>query len=62
MPVILHLYGMSLGLVATVLGRGESLTREYLEIIETYLKDADTVRDYLRKRGVHIPTKIPYSG
>lgn len=60
--LILHLYGMSPGLTATVLGRGESLIREYLEIIETYLKDADTMRDYLRKRGVHVPTKIPYSG
>jgi len=60
--LILHLYGMSPGLMATVLGRGESLIREYLEIIETYLKDADTMRDYLRKRGVHVPAKIPYSG
>jgi hypothetical protein len=60
--LVLHLYDISPSLMATVLRRGESLIREYLELIETYLKDADIMRDYLRKRGVHIPVKIPYSG
>jgi hypothetical protein len=60
--VILHIYGMDPALMAAVLGRGESLIHEYLDIITRYLKDTDTMREYLRKRGVQLPAKIAYNG
>ena len=60
--LILHLYGLSLKLMAGVLSRGESLIREYLNLIATYLKDVDTIREHLRKRGVELPANIPNSG
>ncbi len=52
--LILHLYGLPLSLMASVLGYGQSLVREYLELIRNYLKDRETMRNYLRKRGVKI--------
>jgi hypothetical protein len=59
---ILHIYGMDPVLMAAVLGREESLIHEYLDIITRYLKDTDTMREYLRKRGVQLPAKIAYNG
>jgi hypothetical protein len=60
--LILHLYGLPPSLTARVLGRGESLVNEYLELINQYLKDSEEMRDYLRKRGVKIIRKISYNG
>ncbi|HSW63613.1 MAG TPA: DUF1670 domain-containing protein, partial [Dissulfurispiraceae bacterium] len=60
--LILHLYGMDPVLMATVLRRGEYLVNEYLDVITRYLKDAETMREYLRKQGVQLPPKIAYSG
>jgi len=53
--LILHLYGLPQRLIASVLGRGESLIGEYLELIAAFLKDPDTMRAHLRQRGVNIP-------
>lgn len=50
--LILHLYGLSPELVAIVLGHRKSLIREYLDLIATHLKDVNTLREHLRKRGV----------
>jgi len=52
---MLHLYGLNPKLMATVLGRGESVIYEYLDLIGIYLKDINTIRNYLRKRGVQMP-------
>jgi len=60
--LILHLFGLSPKLMAGVFGRGESLIHEYLDLIATYLKDVDTIREHLRKRGVELPVNIPNSG
>ncbi|MEW6243958.1 MAG: DUF1670 domain-containing protein [Bacillota bacterium] len=60
--LILHLYGLNPKLMATVLGRGESVIYEYLDLIGTYLKDINIIRDYLRKRGVQIPANVSDSG
>lgn len=60
--LILHLYGLNPKLMATVLGRGESLIHEYLDLMGTYLKDINTIRDYLRKRGVQMPANVSDSG
>lgn len=60
--LILHLYRLPPHLIASVLGRGESLIGEYLELIATYLKEPDTMRAHLRQRGIKIPTQISNSG
>jgi hypothetical protein len=60
--LILHLYGLPQQLIASVLGRGESLIGEYLELIATYLKDPEIMRDHLRQRGIKIPAQISNSG
>lgn len=60
--LILHLYGLNPKLMATVLGRGESVIYEYLDLIGTYLKDINTIRDYLQKRGVQMPANVSDSG
>lgn len=60
--LILRLYGLPQRLIASVLGRGESLIGEYLELITAFLKDPDTMRDHLRQRGVNIPAQISNSG
>lgn len=60
--LILHLYGLPPPLIATVLSRGETVIAEYLDLIGTYLKDADTMRAHLRSRGVRIPIEISDSG
>lgn len=43
--LILYLFGLSPKLMAGVLGRGESLIHEYLDLIATHLKDVNTIRD-----------------
>jgi len=60
--LILHLYGLSPKLMASVLGRGESLIHEYLDLIAAHLKDVNTMRDHLRKRGVELPSNISNNG
>jgi len=45
-----------------VLGRGQTLVEEYLELIRTYLKDSETMRGYLRQKGVQLPAQISYGG
>lgn len=60
--LILHLYGLAPELMATVLGRGEYLIHEYLDLITTYLRDVNTMRDYLRRRGVKVPLNVSNSG
>lgn len=60
--LILYLYGLPLKLMATALGRGEYLIHEYLDLIVKYLKDVNTMRDYLRKRGVPVPVIVLNSG
>jgi len=44
------------------LGRGQTLVQEYLELIQTYLKDSETMRGYLRQKGVQLPAQISYGG
>jgi hypothetical protein len=60
--LILHLYGLPPRLMATVLGHGLSLVEEYIELIAKYLKDADTMRSYLRERHLELPANVSYSG
>ena len=60
--LILHLYGLPVELMAGVLGRGQYLVGEYLEIIQHRLKDAAVMRDYLRARGLKVPTQISLNG
>lgn len=60
--LILHLYGLTPTLMASVLGRSESLVQEYLDLIANYLKDVDTMREHLRKRGVNVPLQISNGG
>ncbi len=60
--LILHLYGLPQRLIASVLGRGESLIGEYLELIAAFLKEPETMRAHLRQRGIKIPAQISNSG
>lgn len=60
--LILHLYGLTPALMASVLGRSESLVQEYLDLIAAYLKDADTMREHLRRKGVTVPLQISNGG
>jgi len=60
--LILHLYGLPPALITAVLGRGQTLVEEYLELIRTYLKDSETMRGYLRQKGVELPAQISYGG
>jgi hypothetical protein len=53
--LILHLYGLTPPLMASVLHCGESLVHEYLELIADYLKDREQMRAYLRGHGVAVP-------
>lgn len=57
--LILQLYGLPKALIASVLGKGESLVDEYLDLIERYLKDPEEMRAYLRSKGVTMPTALP---
>jgi hypothetical protein len=54
--LILCLYAIPPPLMARILGRGEYLVNEYLELIAECLKDPEVMRDYLRERGVKIPS------
>ncbi len=56
--LILHLYGLPLPLMARILGRGESLIHEYLELIGQYLKEPESMRNYLKKRGVKFSANL----
>lgn len=60
--LILHLYGLPPRLMASVLGHGESLIQEYLELIHEYLKEPNTMREHLRQRGVNVPAYASDSG
>lgn len=60
--LILYLYGLTPTLMASVLGRSESLVQEYLDLIDKYLKDVDTMREHLRKQGINVPLQISNSG
>ncbi|MFN3286593.1 MAG: DUF1670 domain-containing protein [bacterium] len=60
--LILHLYGLSPSLMASVLDRSESLVHEYLDLIAKYLKDVGTIREHLRRRGINVPLQISNSG
>ena len=62
LALILYLYGLPVELMAGVLGRGQYLVGEYLEIIQHRLKDAAVMRDYLRARGLKVPTQISLNG
>jgi hypothetical protein len=53
--LILHLYSIPPLLMARILGRGEYLVNEYVELIHEHLKDPEVMRHYLRERGVKIP-------
>jgi hypothetical protein len=53
--LILHLYGIPAPLMARILGRGEYLVNEYLELVGEHLKKPEVMRAYLRDRGVNIP-------
>jgi len=56
--LILHLYGLSLKLMAQVLNRGESLIEEYLQLIKDNLKEVGELRKYLRSRKVKLPEDV----
>jgi hypothetical protein len=60
--LILHLYGLPPPLMARILGRGESLVNEYLELIDEHLKAPEFMREYLRTRGLKINNQISYNG
>jgi hypothetical protein len=57
--LICHLYRMPPPVIASVIHKGASLVAEYLELIDKYLKDADTMRAHLRERGVRVPLALP---
>jgi hypothetical protein len=54
--LILHLFGLTPKLMATVMSQGQSLVNEYLDLASKYLKDAETMREHLRSRGVAVPS------
>lgn len=60
--LILHLYGLPPKLMAAVLGRGQALVDEYLDLIGKYLKDLSAIREHLRRRGLHIPANVSHAG
>ena len=60
--LILHLYGLPPELMAGVLGHGISLVQEYLGLIAENLKDLDQMREYLRRRGVPVPSALASGG
>jgi hypothetical protein len=57
--LILHLYRIPPQLAATILGHGISLIHEYHHIMDSYLKDPDTMRDHPTSRGVKLPAQVP---
>ena len=56
--LICHLYGMPPPVIASVILKGTSLVAEYLELIDTYLKNVDTMRAHLRERGENVPLAL----
>lgn len=56
--MILHLFGLPPHLMARVLGRSQGLVREHLELVEEAFGDGETVRAYLREKGVKVPTIV----
>ena len=57
--LILHLYRIPTPLAASILRKGASLIEEHLEIIRSYLKDPEEMRQHLISRGINIPTHVP---
>lgn len=57
-----HLYGLPPELMAAVLGRGQTLVDEYLDLIGEYLKDLSAIREDLRRRGLHIAANVSHAG
>lgn len=57
--LILHMFGVPPQLMARVLGRSQGLVREHLELVEEAFGDGETVRAYLREKGVKVPTIVP---
>ena len=55
--LICHLYGMPPPVIASEIHKGTSLVAEYLELIDKYLKDVDTMRAHL-ERGVKVPVAL----
>jgi hypothetical protein len=60
--LILHLYALPSPLMATVLGRGQSLVEEYLDLIDHYLQEPDTMRAYLRSKGIPLAPLVSHGG
>lgn len=56
--LILYLYGLPPAVMARVLSRGQYLVDEYLHLIHQHLKAPEQMRNYLRDRGVKIPSNI----
>ncbi len=54
--LILYLFGLPPHLMSRVLGRSPGLIREHLELVRDAFGDGNAVRDFLRKKGVKIPT------
>ena len=60
--LILHLYHVPPQLAATIIGHGPSLIDEYHHLMNSYLKDPETMRHHLEARGVTIPAKVLQTG
>jgi hypothetical protein len=60
--LILDLYRVPPALAATILGHGASLIDEYHQIMRSYLKDPEVMRDHLIARGVKLPAQVPQTG
>lgn len=54
--LILHLFRMPPSLMARILNSGNRLVREHLELVAEHFGTAEAVRDYLREKGVKVPT------
>jgi len=54
--MILYLFGLPPHLMARVLNRSPGLIGEHLKLVEETFGDGEAVRDFLRKKGVRIPT------
>ena len=60
--IFLLLYGVPTSLAASLLRHGPSLIEEYYDIIRSYLKDPETMREHLRAKGVTTPTQVSHTG
>ncbi len=56
--LILYLFGLPPHLMARVLGRSQGLIREHLNLVEDTFGDGETVRQYLKGKGVKVPTIV----